>query len=372
MDNSNTPDKYATLDGLRGVAAMLVVVVHFPHLFGLASIENGYLVVDLFFVMSGFVIGSAYEEKLLRENINGREFMRLRLIRLYPLYIAGTLLGAAGLLLKLPFPDWHFVGLALPLAILMLPSPVTIRIFYPFNVAPHSLYPLNFPSWSLFFELVGNAAYAIFFKRLTTRMLFFIVVLSGVMLAVIGFRHKTLDAGPVFGGSYVGFLRIAYSFSFGIILFRLRVSRRKISDIYSIVPVIVCLLMFCAPIPESARPAFIVFVLIFAIPVAVRIAASIEPSRWLRKVFLFFGMVSYGVYVLHVPTVFLIQMFLARSDRIASPAIYALGAAILLTVVALACLAEKYYDRPIRRRLLQGRQHQGSRHRAAVVAPINE
>jgi Predicted acyltransferases len=90
MGMRTTSDKYSTLDGLRGVAAMLVVMYHFPGFFRPVYVENSYLMVDLFFVMSGFVIASAYEEKLSCGNISPLRFMRLRLIRLYPLYALGT------------------------------------------------------------------------------------------------------------------------------------------------------------------------------------------------------------------------------------------------------------------------------------------
>jgi Predicted acyltransferases len=284
-----TSDKYSTLDGLRGVAAMLVVMYHFPGFFRPVYVENSYLMVDLFFVMSGFVIASAYEEKLSCGDISPLRFMRLRLIRLYPLYALGTLLGTAGLLWRLPRSDWHLVTSALPLGLLMLPCPLVMRIFYPLSYAERVLYPLNYPSWSLFFELLANAGYAVFFKYLSTRVLLTLVAASGVMLIAKGIHGKPLSAGWILAGSYVGLLRIAYSFSTGILLFRFRAARRKTSNVLAIALVAAFILLFCLPIPDIFRTVFIFSIALFVSPVLVWVAAAVEPTRKVRKVFLFFG-----------------------------------------------------------------------------------
>ena len=372
MDNLPVQDKYATLDGLRGAAAALVVMVHFPLLFGLTSVENGYLVVDLFFAMSGFVIASAYEKKLAGGSLKARSFMKLRIIRLYPLYLIATLIGIVSLLLKMPDADWSLMAQAVPLALLMLPSPIAMRIFYPLNLAPQCLYPLNFPSWSLFFELCANGAYALFFKRLTTRTLVRVSVVCGVLLVAKGLHGKTLDYGAVFSGSYIGFLRVIYSFSIGVLLFRRRTQQRKQSNAYALAIVAVCLLIFCVPVAASIRPAYTVLALIVAIPLLVMAGASVEPTRKVREVFLFAGTVSYGIYVLHVPVIFIVQTLLVKPDNLRAPAHAVLGAALLVLVVALAAFAEKYYDRPVRRFLLHGRRKPVAARPAVIAVANNE
>ncbi|MCO4881673.1 acyltransferase [Paraburkholderia caribensis] len=355
MNMQTTSDKYSTLDSLRGVAAMLVVMYHFPGLFRPVYVENSYLVVDLFFVMSGFVIASAYEEKLSRGDISPLRFMRLRLIRLYPLYALGTLLGTAGLLWRLPLSDWHLVASALPLGLLMIPCPLVMRIFYPLSYAERVLYPLNYPSWSLFFELLANAGYAVFFKYLSTRVLLMVVAASGVMLIAKGIHGgKPFSAGWILAGSYGGLLRIAYSFSTGILLFRFRAARRKTSNVLAIALVAAFILLFCLPIPDIFHTVFIFSIAIFVFPVLVWVAAAVEPSHKVRKVFLFFGAVSYGVYVLHVPVGAFFQLMFGDIEHLGPHVTPWVGAGLLLTVVALASIAEKIYDIPVRRRLLKG------------------
>ena len=114
MRQPNTDSRYATLDGLRGAAAMVVVFVHFHALYHLPEIEHGYLAVDLFFAMSGFVIANAYDRKLSSGELNWQKYFVLRLFRLYPLYFAGLALGVAALAYRLPASDWHQIASAVP------------------------------------------------------------------------------------------------------------------------------------------------------------------------------------------------------------------------------------------------------------------
>ena len=88
--------RYEILDGLRGIAAMLVVAYHlFETYYGGKPdqpINHGYLAVDFFFVLSGFVIGYAYDDRW--NNMSTWAFFKRRLIRLHPMVIFGTLFGA--------------------------------------------------------------------------------------------------------------------------------------------------------------------------------------------------------------------------------------------------------------------------------------
>ena len=88
--------RYEILDGLRGVAAMIVVAFHLFETYSkgpLSQILNhGYLAVDFFFVLSGFVIGYAYDDRWDKMTTWG--FFKRRLVRLHPMVIMGTVLGA--------------------------------------------------------------------------------------------------------------------------------------------------------------------------------------------------------------------------------------------------------------------------------------
>lgn len=95
---SDSKPHYELLDGLRGVAALLVVWYHLFEAFATSPVDqrfnHGYLAVDFFFLLSGFVIGYAYDERWGR-GLRMRDFIKRRLIRLHPMVVLGALLGAA-------------------------------------------------------------------------------------------------------------------------------------------------------------------------------------------------------------------------------------------------------------------------------------
>jgi peptidoglycan/LPS O-acetylase OafA/YrhL len=99
-----TPHQFATLDGLRGVAAIAVTSLHFRFELGKFLLPHSYLAVDFFFVLSGFVLAYAYEDRL-SEGMKPIQFLRLRVIRLYPLYLIGTLIVRPRLSASLTGPN---------------------------------------------------------------------------------------------------------------------------------------------------------------------------------------------------------------------------------------------------------------------------
>src|SRR5215467_6046222 len=87
---------YLILDGLRGVAAVMVVGLHIFEAHSTSPLDqiinHGYLAVDFFFVLSGFVIGYAYDDSWNKMTLGG--FFKRRLIRLHPMIIIATVIGA--------------------------------------------------------------------------------------------------------------------------------------------------------------------------------------------------------------------------------------------------------------------------------------
>ena len=149
---------FATLDGLRGVAAVFVAMRHIAF-FKALNIHGGYMAVDLFFVLSGFVIAHAYERRFERGLTAGR-FLASRYLRLWPVYALGAVLGLiAAAAHALPGRD-NLTGAEVlrtaPFALAMLPGP---------HIKP-MLYPVNSVAWSLALELLINAAYAFAWRPL--------------------------------------------------------------------------------------------------------------------------------------------------------------------------------------------------------------
>ena len=212
---------YHTLDALRGIAALCVLLFHAAFFLRLATPAEGYLAVDLFFVMSGFIIAHRYDGDLA-QGMRVRRFLRIRLVRLYPLFALGTLLGALPALAALAggHADGLHEGLAasLPLALVMLPS----RLAMPdLTVA----YPLNYVSWSLALELIVNVAFAASFKVWTTRRLAWLVAASFVGVALAAWRFGSLNIGWDWGNAIGGVPRILFGFALGVLLQRRHATR---------------------------------------------------------------------------------------------------------------------------------------------------
>ena len=171
---SDTKPHYDLLDGLRGVAALTVVCFHLFEAYASSHLDqrinHGYLAVDFFFILSGFVVGYAYDDRWTKMTV--REFLTRRLVRLQPMVVIGALIGAV-MFYTQGCPVWDVS--AVPVAMLLV---ATLMNAFMIPATPGAeirgvgeMYPLNGPAWSLFFEYIGNVLYALFIRRLSTRAL---------------------------------------------------------------------------------------------------------------------------------------------------------------------------------------------------------
>ncbi len=192
----DTKPHYEILDGLRGVAAFIVIFYHVFECFSSTPAPHGYLAVDFFFVLSGFVIGYAYDNRWGKMTTGG--FFRRRLIRLHPMVIMGCIIGAITFLVQGSVKwDGSSVGLGLVMlamlsTMFMIPSAAGL----PTEVRGNSeMFPLNGPYWSLFFEYIGNILYALLLRRAGTKVLGGIAAVSGLILAYISISQGQLGIG---------------------------------------------------------------------------------------------------------------------------------------------------------------------------------
>src|SRR5690606_27882358 len=216
-----TKQHFEILDGLRGLAAIAVVVFHFMEWaysdFTQNFIAHGFLAVDFFFCLSGFVIGYAYDDRIGKMGV--LEFFKARLIRLHPLIVFGSVLGLLALLFD-PFrivPD-NAVGagklfLIFLSSALLIPYPVMEERFF-------NLFSLNAPAWSLSWEYVANILYAIFLYRLGRRSLLLLILPAAVALCMVSYQSGNLLGGWNGDTFWHGFARISYSFLAGLLIFR--------------------------------------------------------------------------------------------------------------------------------------------------------
>jgi peptidoglycan/LPS O-acetylase OafA/YrhL len=322
--------RFEMLDGLRGVAALVVLAHHVGQIRGGSLLDDGYLCVDLFFVLSGFVMGHAYERSLLVKQQVGA-FLRQRLIRLYPLMLLGLV---AGLVVFSGKHSGSFLAIAFILQLLFIP-----RLTQPY------LFELNGLQWSLFFELVANVAHALTFRWLTNLVLQGVVVTTGIMLIGIARSYGGLGVGWGPDNFIAGFPRVLFSYAVGVLLFRYSVAGR--------LPMLRipwwAVLMAPGVIVVFARLYgwYGDVIAVFTWPIVVWGGIASAAPQWVRGFSAWAGAVSYPLYILQAPVLEVATPWLKRQGLSS-----AFGVSV--GIVGLAWFAGRYYDEPIRRWLKRG------------------
>lgn len=345
---SSQDQNFVLLDGLRGIGACIVLYGHSISMWGGYSPPIGAVMVDLFFLLSGFVIAYAYEPRL-RAGMGAAEFMQHRIVRLYPLYLLGAVLGLAVMTL-LALRDGKDLGVLaaqfLP-ALAGLPSPGINGVT--------TAYPLNSPSWTLLFELFANLIYVFCFRWLRdTRVLLAVVAAFALSLVVAVHYYNQIHIGMDWRNFYGGFARAGFGFFAGVLAFRLVGSptraKRPVSSWAFVLMLAIPLISFF-PLPSDLRIYGELFVVVgLGIPI-IWISQSIEPPSRFAALFLAGGRISYALYILHMP---IAELFRDQEWRFYlygfAPPIP--GVLLLALMIVVAWGAEKYYDRPVRRALV--------------------
>lgn len=365
---TDTKPHYELLDGLRGVAALLVVFYHIFEGLSFAAggtlittINHGYLAVDFFFILSGFVIGYAYDDRWKRNMTLGNFFTR-RLIRLHPMIIMGTIIGAITFCIQ-GSVQWDGSHVATSAVMLALLAAMFFIPAYPgagYDVRGNGeMFSLNGPSWSLFFEYIGNILYALFIHRLSNRGLAILVALSGIGLAwfalfdIVGYGMLgvgwTLDGANFWGGM----LRMLFPFSLGMLLSR-HFRPIKTRGAFWICSAVL-LILFCIPYIEGKSPVclngvyeLICIALIF--PALVWIAASGKTTdKQSTRICRFLGDISFPLYAIHYPLMYLFYAWLIKNKLYTFTECWQMAALVYTGSILLAYLCLKCYDEPVRK-----------------------
>ncbi|MFO1468561.1 MAG: acyltransferase [Steroidobacteraceae bacterium] len=358
---------FHSLDGIRAVAAFMVVMLHTAPLFGIARPQESYLAVDLFFGLSGVVISHTYEARLLA-GLSLARFCWIRIVRLYPLYAAGTAIGIATLAFPGGDPGTPDLGLLLPLSLAILPF---------LGSGSAAYFPLNIPGWSLFLELLVNVLYAGIVRRLDRRALLIILccALAGLVFCVRAFRFHSLELGwrqvPWRGldlGVVGGLLRVAYSFFAGVLLYRAfsgrqrrGVSVRPAAWVPWLIVMAVALILAASPGPVL-RPFFDLTVVAVVFPALIYLALWFRSAGAADPLFKMAGNLSYAIYAIHYPLSMILDRLAERwmglpLQRFAPWG----GIGFLASLLILCAWLDRYYDRPLRSALMR---------RAAAPAPV--
>ena len=335
-------DRVAVLDGFRGLAAVGVLAFHFCGMFGIGRLQHAYLAVDLFFLMSGFVLAQAYEGRL-RTGMTLGQFASKRLARLYPVYALGILLAIVTSYLASSLSGVAHaekpIAVSGGLSLLMLPSPYGTAAF---------AFPLNPPAWSLFYEMLIGLAYAALARRLSNRALHLVIVCSGLVLvgAVVQF------GGAGFGSRTEDFLgalaRVAFPFSVGVRLFRLKRDGR-LDSLPPIPPWLLMAALAATLAAPSVGPpaAFDLPVMLAGFPLLCAVAVRSECGDRTGAALARLGAISYPLYLTHAPV---LSAFGSAAvwGRLPPAPVVAVGGGL---AVVFAWAVGRYFETPLRRRL---------------------
>jgi peptidoglycan/LPS O-acetylase OafA/YrhL len=358
---------FHTLDALRGTAAIGVVVFHMGQVFSPLATRGGYLAVDLFFMMSGVVLSHAYEARF-RAGMGTVEFMRVRLIRLYPLYLLGLLFGIVVTVASmLGRNSVHWDASALSMAILLG------LLFLP-NLSGRpvdSLFPLNIPCWSLFLEIVVNLLFVLCWPLITVRRLIAVALLTGIVVGAATLHVGNADQGSTASTLVVGLIRTIFGFSVGVLIARHVQHGRRIESNWAVLAIMAVVAVAIAGWPQGvSRAVWDAVCVLLVFPLLVWWGTFVDPGARLRRVATFLGVTSYAVYVLHSPLSSVLNSatrYLAgrTGGEIGAPW---LGFAVLAALLAGAWLVDRHFDMPVRR-LLSRVIPRGSAARAAPPPP---
>ena len=362
MNNNElgTRPHYQVLDGLRGVAALIVVVFHLTEPLASSHLDNvvnhGYLAVDFFFLLSGFVIGYAYDDRWDKLTIGG--FLRRRFERLQPLVVLGMTLGAIGFYftdstiwpLIHTVPVWKLLVVML-IGYTLLPLPLSMDIR-----GWQEMHPLNSVGWSLFFEYIANMLYALGLRKLSNSALAVVVLLAGAVLLHLSVTSLN---GDVAGGwtlnadhMRIGMTRTLFPFFAGLLLSR--VSRPiAINHAFVWCSLLVAAVLLMPRIGGKAHlwlnGAYEAFCIIIVFPLIVYMGASgVARSQTEDKICQFLGNISYPLYMTHYVLVYFYVAWVSNQKGITLGQAWPYALLTFSGAIALAYTSLKLYDEPVR------------------------
>ncbi|ELP83954.1 acyltransferase, putative [Entamoeba invadens IP1] len=241
------PPHFTVLDSLRGICSVIVIMYHLFETYSTSLLDqklnHGYLAVDFFFLLSGFVLSFSYEK--VKTNFSSIDFIIKRIIRLQPTQLFGTVLG----LLTFYSTKSNIFPLVQHTSVFQL----FLVFFFSSQMIPippqydirgyQEMYPLNGPVWTLFFEYIGLLMFVLIIRKLKIQILSVVVFLCSVLLFGIsqnfdffGFTTGRIDSKykySIMGGwtlesshLYIGFVRFSFSFLFGVLLEKVQVEKK--------------------------------------------------------------------------------------------------------------------------------------------------
>lgn len=376
--------RYEILDGLRGVAALIVLAYHHFDIYGTGNpaqsfINHGYLAVDFFFILSGFVIGYAYDDRWNKMSTWG--FFKRRIARLHPLIVFSSITGAMlfyyGMSEYFPLiKDAHAgqVLLLMVLGALMIPVTPSMDIR-----GWNEQYPLNGNAWSLLFEYCANILYALFIRHFSKLVLAIFVGFSALLTLNLTLNIDALglltdhevQAYTVIGGweldskhIFIGLTRLLYPFFAGLLLSRMMKDtlaktseniRRKgfAKRGFWICSIFLAIILLMPRIGGETHYLYngiyeaIAILLIF--PIIVYLGGCCHVTGKSAKICKWLGDISYPLYIMQYPIVYGIQgAWKTLHPNVTADQTVFINISTYIVSILVAWASLKLFDEPVR------------------------
>lgn len=330
---------FLSLDALRGIVALFVVVWHSPQFWSSMPFGYTYLAVDIFFVLSGFVIAHAYGEKLRSRKISGWEFLKIRIIRLYPMYLIGLILGI-----------FAYLSGAFSLHNTWVLLAIVTFFFLPTGFHPgQTLFAFNLPAWSLFYELTVNVLYGFFSELFSKKKLAFIITALGIALILIAVHKDTIDFGAIAGykNMIIAFIRSSFGILTGILIYQFHVRKKQSATVFSLIPITALIALLLIPRIETLDPIIDLIAIFIIIPYGILALSRTQFTKKLNSTCEFLGRISYPLYAIHYPFI-LISLSLFHSEIQKHQNIS--GLTLVVFLVIFSSFVANYIESPVIRR----------------------
>lgn len=336
---------FSILDGLRGIAAIIIVIFHFiefvNYKYSEIVIGHSFLAVDFFFCLSGFVIAYAYDSRI--EKIGLLSFFKLRLIRLQPLVIISSILGLLAFLFN-PYVDLYPNYGASKTFLIFLAS--CLMIPYPFIPERYNtILPLNPPAWSLFWEYIANICYALFLVKLKNKLIWILTIIGTIGICYVAYTHKDLSGGWGKNNISVGGIRVFFSFLAGVLVYRLNwIIKSKLGFISLS---ILLLLTFFAPYSKDTNWIVEPLIIVIYFPLLITLGAGAQLKSRFKKICKFSGKISYPLYILHYPFIWIFGSYVSKMKPSTEDLVKIIPVCTIL-LIAFSYVIMKSIDIPIR------------------------
>ncbi len=322
---SQSPMYFGALDGFRGLLALFVAIYHtyWPSFInGSAFFENGPVIIDLFFVFSGFLLFTLYAGKI-RSDVDAAKFLKKRFARLYPLHLFTLGLFLVFVCFRLIM---HAFGFATQDAGEILPFQPganegwgtllsNLTLFH--SMGLHDNLSFNAPSWTVSVEFFAYFTFAAFLLWVPPKKSWHFGLL-GLGVAAIYVYLSALKPDMNITHDY-GFLRCLAGFYTGVVVSYVFTNIKgsetvtkigfKTASIIEVLTVLgsTAFVIYCpGKLQFWVAPVLFVFVLVFSFD------RGIVSKFMMRGVFRYLAMISYSVYMVHMLFAVIFYIFASK------------------------------------------------------------